>query len=123
MAKRDKLAGIVDPAKLQSPRRLPDPVPTNAGPAVSNAAPTVAVPMTSNVGPTVSNAPEPMKQRLPEGSTKHLVWDGQEWHGLFEVPDCPPFTATAANERGCYHRLDDAYRAHLKSKEPTDGVR
>jgi hypothetical protein len=56
--------------------------------------------------------------RLPDGSAKLLRWYAARglWVGVLDVPGCPPFTAEATGEKGCYHALDRAYREWLAAQ-------
>jgi hypothetical protein len=56
--------------------------------------------------------------RLPAGSAKRLVWNGNEWYGVLEVPGCPgAFECRAGTERECYHGLDRLYREYLTTRD------
>jgi hypothetical protein len=56
--------------------------------------------------------------RLPAGSAKRLVWNGNEWYGVLEVPGCPgAFECRAGTEREAFHALDRLYREYLAASD------
>lgn len=55
--------------------------------------------------------------RLPEGSSKTLRWDGEQWHGVLEVPGVARgFTASESGESKCFHALHARYAEWLSQQ-------
>lgn len=74
--------------------------------------------------PVAVKTPTPRPQRsdqtvmrLPAGSRKELVWDGENWNGTLSVPGVPePFWWEARSEVACFRGLHRAYEKWLKEQ-------
>lgn len=60
--------------------------------------------------------PRVMVPRLPPGSAKLHVWDGQVWIGTLKVLDSPDFVARSPSESKNLHALDRLFRLWLEEQ-------